>query len=176
MSVIIANHVVVKDCKQVVQSLMDEDIATIQKLSKDPRIADRIVASIAPSIYGHDYIKRSLALALFGGEAKNPGDKHKVRGDINVLICGDPGTAISHLTKIFTLTYRQAHFLVKDVLSTWWCNPVRNGKLFPLVSGNNAVLLSNFIKYVKLQHRLYILAIAISQQMVPEQGSSDKKK
>ncbi|EDV90520.1 DNA replication licensing factor Mcm2 [Drosophila grimshawi] len=98
-TVIIANHIVVKDSKQVVQSLTDEDIATIQKLSKDPRIAERVVASMAPSIYGHDYIKRALALALFGGESKNPGDKHKVRGDINMLICGDPGTAKSQFLK-----------------------------------------------------------------------------
>jgi len=98
-TVIIANHVVVKDSKQVVQSLTDEDIATIQKLSKDPRIVERVVASMAPSIYGHDYIKRALALALFGGESKNPGEKHKVRGDINLLICGDPGTAKSQFLK-----------------------------------------------------------------------------
>lgn len=98
-TVIVANHIFVKDCKQVVQSLTDEDITNIQKLSKDPRIADRIIASMAPSIYGHDYIKRALALALFGGESKNPGDKHKVRGDINLLICGDPGTAKSQFLK-----------------------------------------------------------------------------
>ncbi|VEN64463.1 unnamed protein product [Callosobruchus maculatus] len=68
-------------------------------MSKNHRIADRIIASIAPSIFGHDYIKRALALALFGGQAKNPGDKHKVRGDINVLVCGDPGTAKSQFLK-----------------------------------------------------------------------------
>ena len=44
-------------------------------------------------------IKRALALALFGGESKNPGQKHQVRGDINVLICGDPGTAKSQFLK-----------------------------------------------------------------------------
>ncbi|CAH0552587.1 unnamed protein product [Brassicogethes aeneus] len=98
-TVIIANHLVVKDCKQIVQSLTDDDINAIIKMSKDHRIADRIIASIAPSIYGHDYIKRALALALFGGESKNPGQKHKVRGDINVLICGDPGTAKSQFLK-----------------------------------------------------------------------------
>ncbi|XP_055697371.1 DNA replication licensing factor Mcm2 [Phlebotomus papatasi] len=98
-TVILVNHIVVKDSKQVVQSLTDEDIMVIQKLSKDPKIGDRIVASIAPSIYGHDFIKRSLALALFGGEAKNAGEKHKIRGDINVLICGDPGTAKSQFLK-----------------------------------------------------------------------------
>ncbi|XP_055321933.1 DNA replication licensing factor Mcm2 [Sitodiplosis mosellana] len=98
-TVILANHIVVKDSKQVVSSLTDEDIATIQKLSKDPRIGERVIASIAPSIYGHDFIKRALALSLFGGESKNPGEKHRIRGDINILIMGDPGTAKSQFLK-----------------------------------------------------------------------------
>lgn len=98
-TVLLANHLVVKDCKEIVQSLTDEDVSSILALSKDHRIADRIVASIAPSIYGHEFIKRALALALFGGEHKNPGQKHKVRGDINVLLCGDPGTAKSQFLK-----------------------------------------------------------------------------
>lgn len=98
-TVLLANHVIVKDCKQIVQSLTDEDILTITRLSKDHRVSDRIIASIAPSIYGHEYIKKGLALALFGGVPKNPGQKHKVRGDINVLLCGDPGTAKSQFLK-----------------------------------------------------------------------------
>lgn len=98
-TVIFVNHLVVKDCKHIVQSLTDEDVKEITRLSRDPRIAERIINSIAPSIYGHEYIKRALALALFGGESKNPGQKHKVRGDINVLICGDPGTAKSQFLK-----------------------------------------------------------------------------
>lgn len=98
-TVLLANYLFVKDSKEIVESLTEEDIASILALSKDHRIADRIVASIAPSIYGHEYIKRALALTIFGGEAKNPGNKHKVRGDINVLICGDPGTAKSQFLK-----------------------------------------------------------------------------
>lgn len=98
-TVLVANNIIVKDSKQVVSSLTDEDIATIQRLSRDPKIAERIVASIAPSIYGHEFIKRSLALSLFGGESKNPGDKHKLRGDINVLLCGDAGMAKSQFLK-----------------------------------------------------------------------------
>lgn len=83
----------------MVQSLTDEDISTITKLSKDSHIVERIIASMAPSIYGHEFIKKSLALSLFGGESKNAGKKHTVRGDINVLICGDPGTAKSQFLK-----------------------------------------------------------------------------
>ncbi|KAA0198736.1 DNA helicase [Fasciolopsis buskii] len=82
-----------------VATLTDEDTRAIIKLSRDERIADRIFSSIAPSVYGHDDIKRGIALALFGGEPKNPGGKHKVRGDINVLLCGDPGTAKSQFLK-----------------------------------------------------------------------------
>ncbi|XP_013791101.1 DNA replication licensing factor mcm2-like [Limulus polyphemus] len=94
-----ANHIVKKDDKVATRNLTDEDIKAIVTLSKDERIAERIVHSIAPSIFGHEDIKRGLALALFGGEAKNPGQKHKVRGDINVLLCGDPGTAKSQFLK-----------------------------------------------------------------------------
>lgn len=73
-TVILVNHLIVKDCKQIVESLTDDDISTIMKLSKDHRIGQRVVNSIAPSIFGHEYIKRGLALALFGGEPKNPGN------------------------------------------------------------------------------------------------------
>jgi DNA replication licensing factor MCM2 len=79
--------------------LTDEDKAEIRELARDPRIGERIVQSIAPSIYGHDDVRMALALALFGGESKNPGEKHRIRGDINVLIMGDPGTAKSQFLK-----------------------------------------------------------------------------
>ncbi|CAB0003622.1 unnamed protein product [Nesidiocoris tenuis] len=98
-TVILANHLIVKDSKQIVESLTEEDVTTILKLSKDHRIGERIISSIGPSIYGHDFIKRGIALALFGGQPKNPSQKHKVRGDINVLLCGDPGTAKSQFLK-----------------------------------------------------------------------------
>ena len=48
-------------------------------LSKDERIGERIIASVAPSVYGHDDIKRALALALFGGQPKDKQQKHRVR-------------------------------------------------------------------------------------------------
>merc|ERR1719175_137886 len=98
-TVIIANHIVKKDEKGETERMTDDDIKAITQLSKDERIGERIIASIAPSVFGHDDIKRALALSLFGGMAKNPQEKHKVRGDINVLMCGDPGTAKSQFLK-----------------------------------------------------------------------------
>ncbi|KAJ8301240.1 hypothetical protein KUTeg_020227 [Tegillarca granosa] len=98
-TVIQANYITKKDDKLAASSLTDEDIKAIVQLSKDERIGERIFASVAPSIYGHEDIKRAFALAIFSGEPKNPGGKHKVRGDINVLCCGDPGTAKSQFLK-----------------------------------------------------------------------------
>jgi len=98
-TVIIANHIVRNDEKGETDRMTDDDIKAITQLSKDERIGERIIASIAPSVFGHDDIKRALALSLFGGVAKNPQEKHKVRGDINVLLCGDPGTAKSQFLK-----------------------------------------------------------------------------
>ncbi|EGT57247.1 CBN-MCM-2 protein [Caenorhabditis brenneri] len=106
-----ANHITNKD-QMASDQLTDEDIKAIRALSQDPNIASRVFASIAPSIYGHDDVKRAIALALFRGEAKNPGDKHRLRGDINVLLCGDPGTAKSQFLRY------AAHIAPRSVLTT----------------------------------------------------------
>merc|ERR1712241_649298 len=98
-TVIMANHILKKDDSNATKNLTDDDIKAIMALSKDERIGERIMASISPSIYGHDDIKRALALTLFGGQPKDKSDKHRVRGDLNVLLCGDPGTAKSCFLK-----------------------------------------------------------------------------
>ena len=63
---------------------------------------------MAPSIYGHHDIKTAIALSLFGGEAKEINKKHKIRGDINVLLMGDPGTAKSQILKYIEKTAHRA--------------------------------------------------------------------
>merc|ERR1719367_2334770 len=98
-TVIMANHILRKDDSNATKNLTDDDVKAIMTLSKDERIGECIMASIAPSIFGHDDIKRALALSIFGGEPKNPGGKHKVRGDLKILCCGDPGTAKSQFLK-----------------------------------------------------------------------------
>ena len=60
---------------------------------------ERICKSIAPSIYGHLNIKTGIALALFGGQEKHASGTHRLRGDINMLLLGDPGTAKSQFLK-----------------------------------------------------------------------------
>jgi DNA replication licensing factor MCM2 len=88
--------------------ISDEDRTTILQLSHDPRVARRIVASIAPSIHGHEDIKLALALALFGGQEKHVKGKARLRGDINVLLLGDPGTAKSQFLKYVEKTAHRA--------------------------------------------------------------------
>jgi len=109
-TVIEANYIEKQDNKMVVSALTDEDVREIIKLSKDERIGERIMSCIAPSIYGHEDIKRAIALALFGGVAKDPGGKHKLRGDINILMCGDPGTAKSQFLKYIEKTAHRPVF------------------------------------------------------------------
>ena len=79
--------------------LTDEDKQEIRKLSREDGIGKKLINSIAPSIYGHDFVKKGIALAMFGGMPKDVGGKHKIRGDINMLLLGDPGTAKSQFLK-----------------------------------------------------------------------------
>lgn len=102
-TMIMANSIVKKqDWTSVSKTLSDVDIQQIVNLSKDPNIVERIIASICPSVYGHENVKRAIALSLFGGCSKNPSNKHRIRGDINVLLCGDPGAAKSQFLKYAT--------------------------------------------------------------------------
>lgn len=89
-TIIEANYV--KRCSELnLTDLSQQDKDDIMNLSKKPNVARIVINSIAPSIYGHHNIKTALALAMFGGMAKNYQDSHKIRGDINVLLLGDPG-------------------------------------------------------------------------------------
>lgn len=69
------------------------------ELSRRPDIYEVFSGSIAPSIYGNEDIKKSVACLLMGGSKKLLPDGARLRGDINVLLLGDPGTAKSQLLK-----------------------------------------------------------------------------
>lgn len=85
--------------------LSQQDKDDIIALSKKPNMANIFINSIAPSIHGHHHIKTAISLAMFGGEAKNLQDSHKIRGDINVLLLGDPGLAKSQFLKYVEQTF-----------------------------------------------------------------------
>jgi len=77
----------------------EEEGQEFLELSRRPDIYNVMAACIAPSIYGHRDIKKSILCLLLGGSKKILPDGMKLRGDINVLLLGDPGTAKSQLLK-----------------------------------------------------------------------------
>ncbi|BEI94024.1 uncharacterized protein CcaverHIS019_0604830 [Cutaneotrichosporon cavernicola] len=109
-TVLEANHITKAEDAYASINITAEEEKTIRSLSKDDRIVKRIIKSIAPSIYGHDDIKTAIALSLFGGCAKDINRKHRIRGDINVLLLGDPGTAKSQFLKYVEKTANRAVF------------------------------------------------------------------
>src|SRR3990167_1505895 len=75
--------------------ISEEDEIAITDLANDPLIYDKLINSIAPSIYGHQDVKEALILQLFGGVRKHKDDGTKTRGDLHILLVGDPGTGKS---------------------------------------------------------------------------------
>jgi len=80
-------------------NISEEDEAEILELSRDPKIYSKIPRSIAPTIYGNDDVKEAVALQLFGGIPKEMPDGSRLRGDIHILLVGDPGIAKSQLLR-----------------------------------------------------------------------------
>ena len=102
-TLILANNVILLSSKSgggIAQAtITDTDIRNINKISKNRRVFDLLSQSLAPSIYGHDYIKKAILLMLLGGMEKNLDNGTHLRGDINILMVGDPSTAKSQLLR-----------------------------------------------------------------------------
>ncbi len=92
-----ANYVDVVGKEVEVVDITPEDERQIRELAKDPFIHRKLIASLAPSIYGYGDLKESVLYLLFGGVQKRLTDGVTIRGEINVLLVGDPGTAKSQL-------------------------------------------------------------------------------
>jgi DNA replication licensing factor MCM5 len=76
-------------------TITQEDEEKITTLARDPEVYEKISKSIASAIYGHADIKKAVACLLFGGSPKRLPDGMRLRGDINVLLLGDPSVAKS---------------------------------------------------------------------------------
>ena len=102
-TLIMANNIITLSSKSgggIAQAtITDTDIRNINKISKKKNVFDLLSQSLAPSIYGHDHIKKAILLMLLGGMEKNLENGTHLRGDINILMVGDPSTAKSQLLR-----------------------------------------------------------------------------
>lgn len=102
-TVILANNVVLLSSKSgggiATATITDTDIRNINKVAKKKNLLELLSQSLAPSIYGHDYVKKAILLMLLGGMEKNLENGTHLRGDINILMVGDPSTAKSQLLR-----------------------------------------------------------------------------
>lgn len=98
-----ANHVDLSARNQDLLEITPEDEEAIRELASDPWIHRRVLRSIAPSIYGHEAVKEAIMYLLFGGVPKEFPDV-RIRGDINVLLIGDPSTGKSQLLQFAART------------------------------------------------------------------------
>uniref|UniRef100_A0A8C9WXR5 DNA replication licensing factor MCM4 n=1 Tax=Sander lucioperca TaxID=283035 RepID=A0A8C9WXR5_SANLU len=82
------------------QKLFTEDrVQTLKELAAKPDVYERLSSALAPSIYEHEDIKKGILLQLFGGARKDFSQtgRGNFRADVNILLCGDPGTSKSQL-------------------------------------------------------------------------------
>lgn len=80
-------------------NLTGKDLANINEISKRPDLMSLLVNSMAPSIFGHYLVKKGCLLQLVGGVEKNLESGTRLRGDINLLLIGDPSTAKSQMLR-----------------------------------------------------------------------------
>src|SRR5208282_2032524 len=90
-----ANYVEVVGKEVEVVELTPDDERLIKELAKDPFIHRKLIASLAPSIYGYGDLKEAVLYLLFGGVSKRLPDGVTIRSEINVLLVGDPGCLVA---------------------------------------------------------------------------------
>ncbi|KAI9901445.1 hypothetical protein N3K66_003262 [Trichothecium roseum] len=90
----------VEEAQQVVLGSMNQaEVDDLRDMVHSDRIYSRLVNSIAPMVYGHEYVKKGLLLQLMSGVHKSTAEGMQLRGDINICIVGDPSTSKSQFLK-----------------------------------------------------------------------------
>lgn len=87
------------DSATLLERMTPEERNEMMRMKHQPRLYQRLANSIAPTVFGHDDVKRAVLLMLFGGVHKKTNEQIRLRGDINVCIVGDPSTAKSQFLK-----------------------------------------------------------------------------
>ncbi|ETV95484.1 hypothetical protein H310_10955 [Aphanomyces invadans] len=94
-----ATHVINHKKRYSAMDASEEMENEVHRLQECPNLYSMLAQSIAPEIYGHEDIKKALLLLMIGGVTKRMDEGMRIRGDINVLLMGDPGVAKSQLLK-----------------------------------------------------------------------------
>uniref|UniRef100_A0A8C5QKZ0 DNA replication licensing factor MCM3 n=1 Tax=Leptobrachium leishanense TaxID=445787 RepID=A0A8C5QKZ0_9ANUR len=99
-TILLANNIK-QMSKEVAPTFSADDVAKIKKFCKvhSKDIFEHLSKSLAPSIHGHEYIKKAILCMLLGGNEKVLENGTRIRGDINVLLIGDPSVAKSQLLR-----------------------------------------------------------------------------
>ncbi|KHJ91112.1 MCM2/3/5 family protein [Oesophagostomum dentatum] len=106
-SIVISNNIQLLS-KETTLEFDPEDVRNIRKLSKKKDVFELIAHSLAPSICGHDEVKKAILCLLLGGCEKILDNGSRLRGDINVLLIGDPSVAKSQLLRYVLQTAPRA--------------------------------------------------------------------
>merc|ERR1719412_2165737 len=100
-TILLANNVVQKGRAEAGTEIRGDDVAKIKKLAKQEKkkIFNILAQSLAPSIHGHEYVKKALLCQLLGGLEKILPNGTRLRGDINIMLIGDPSVAKSQMLR-----------------------------------------------------------------------------
>jgi DNA replication licensing factor MCM3 len=97
--VFLANNISLLNKEISAPILTEQDAKEIRKIAKRKDVFSLISTSVAPSLYGHEYIKKALLLLMLGGMEKNLENGTHLRGDINILLIGDPSVGKSQMLR-----------------------------------------------------------------------------
>lgn len=107
-TIVIANNIS-QLSKEACPTISREDIARCKNLAKNNKNVFNLLAkSLAPSIHGHEFIKKAILCLLLGGVEKVLPNGTRLRGDINILLIGDPSVAKSQLLRYVLCTAPRA--------------------------------------------------------------------
>ena len=87
------------DTATYLETLTEQEREQLEAMVHSDYIYSRLVSSIAPTVYGHEIVKKGLLLQLMGGVHKQTPEGMNLRGDINICIVGDPSTSKSQFLK-----------------------------------------------------------------------------
>ena len=98
-SKIVANNISIIGKEVGAVKLTGEDVSNIKEVGQRGNVLELMSRSLCPSIFGHEFIKKALIMQLLGGCERNLENGTHLRGDINVMMVGDPSTAKSQLLR-----------------------------------------------------------------------------